>query len=203
MIAHRLLCVVLLALLAGATGCATDIALPRHAMRASGQEVSPVGDEYRIGREDALEITVWKTPDISRSVVVRPDGMISLPLLNDVQAAGLTPMQLRDVLSQRLAEYISTPEVSVIVVEPRSSKVLLIGEIQRPGNLELRKPITVLEALFLAGGLTNFASPKRIAVLRPHGDTVQRIPFNYKKAISAAGEAENFLLQSGDVIVVP
>jgi polysaccharide export outer membrane protein len=172
-------------------------------MRASGQEATSVRDEYRIGPEDTLEISVWKTPDISRTVVVRPDGMISLPLLNDIQAAGLTPMQLRDVLSQRLAEYMSAPEVSIIVAEPRSSKVLVIGEVQRPGNVDLRKPTTVLEALFMAGGLTNFASPKRIAVLRPDGDTVQRIPFNYKKAMSAGGEAENFPLQPGDLILVP
>jgi polysaccharide biosynthesis/export protein len=203
MIAPKLLCAALLALLTGATGCATGSSLPRHAMRAPAQEAMPVRDEYRIGPEDALEVIVWKTPDISRNVVVRPDGMISLPLLNDIKAAGLTPMQLREVLSQRLAEYMPAPEVSVIVIDPRSSKVLLIGEVQRPGNLELRKTLTVLEALFLAGGLTDFASPKRIAVLRSNGDTIQRIPFNYKKAISAGGERENFLLQPGDVIVVP
>jgi polysaccharide biosynthesis/export protein len=199
----KLLCAALLVLLAGATGCAISHSLPHHAIWASAQEATSVRDDYRIGPEDTLEITVWKTPDISRTVMVRPDGMISLPLFNDIQAAGLTPLQLREVLSQRLAEYMSAPEVSVIVVDPRSSKVLLIGEVQRPGPLELRKPLRVLEALFLAGGPTNFASPKRIAVLRPNGDTVLRIPFNYKKAISAGGEAENFLLQSGDVIVVP
>jgi polysaccharide export outer membrane protein len=172
-------------------------------MLASAQEIPLTEDEYKIGPEDTLEITVWKTPDISRTVMVRPDGMISLPLLNDIQAAGLSPMQLREVLSQRLAEYMSAPEVSVIVVEPRSSKVLVIGEVQHPGNIDLRRRTTVLEALFLAGGLTNFAWPTRIAVLRPNGETVQRIPFNYKKALSAGGGAENFFLQSGDVILVP
>jgi polysaccharide export outer membrane protein len=200
---RKLLCAALLALSAGAIGCATGNSLPRHAMLASAQEALPGQDDYKIGPEDMLEISVWKNSDISRTVVVRPDGMISLPLLSDIQAAGLSPMQLREVLSRRLKEYMPAPEVSVIVVEPRSSRVLITGEIQRPGHLELRRPTTVLEALFLAGGLTDFASPKRIAVLRQNGKSAQRIPFNHKKAMSAGGEAENFLLQPGDIIVVP
>jgi polysaccharide biosynthesis/export protein len=199
----KLLCAALLVLLVGATGCTTDNSPPSRTMLVLAQEATQRSDEYRIGPQDILEISVWKNPDISRTVVVRPDGMISLPLLNDIQVGGLTAMQLRKVLGQRLAEYIAAPEVSVIVVEPRSAKVLVVGEVQRPGNLELQRPMTVLEALFLAGGLTAFASPKRIAVLRPNGDIVQQIPFNYKNAMSAGGEAENFFLQSGDIIMVP
>jgi polysaccharide export outer membrane protein len=200
---RNLLRIALLVLLMGTAGCGASNWPPRHGLLASGQEISPVRDEYKIGPEDSLEIAVWKTPDISRTVVVRPDGMISLPLLNDIQAADLTPMQLREVLSQRLAEYMPAPEVSVIVIEPRSSRVFVAGEVQRPGNLELRRPTTVMEALFLAGGLTNFARPRHIAVLRSNGGIEQRIPFNYKKATSAGGGGENFFLHAGDVIMVP
>jgi polysaccharide export outer membrane protein len=197
---------VLVLVAAGTTGCTIGDWPRGQSTLASAQQAAQDQqdqNEYKIGPEDTLEVSVWKNADISRTVVVRPDGMISLPLLTDVQAAGLTPMQLREVLSQRLAEYMAAPEVSVIVVEPRSSKVLIVGEVKRPGNLDLRRPTTVLEALFLAGGLTDFASPKRIVVLRRNGETVQRIPFNYKKAISAEGDAENFLLHSGDTILVP
>jgi polysaccharide export outer membrane protein len=200
---RKLLCVAVVVLAAGSTGCAAGNSLPRHAMLTPDQEATLGRDEYKIGTGDALEISVWKNSDISRTVVVRPDGMISLPLLNDIQAAGLSPMQLREVLSKKLKEYMPAPEVSVIVTEPRSAKVLITGEVQRPGSVDLRKPTTVLEALFLAGGLTNFASSKRITIMRPNGRTVQRIAFDYKKAMSAEGESENFLLQPGDIILVP
>lgn len=160
-------------------------------------------DEYKIGPEDILDVSVWKNEQVSRTVPVRPDGMISLPLLNDVKAAGLTPMQLRAVLRQKLAEYMAAPEVSVIVREVHSFKVSIIGQVQRPGTLELRRWTTVLDALVLAGWFTDFASPKRIVILRTEGNSMQRIPFNYKKAISAGGEGENFFLKTGDIVLVP
>lgn len=189
--ARKLLCAALLVLSVGITGL------------VSAQEKAQERDEYKIGPEDILNISVWKNADISRLVPVRPDGMISLPLLHDVQAAGLTPMQLQDILRKRLTEYLPSPEVSVIVVEVHSFKVSIIGEVQRPGSYELRRQTTVLDALALAGGFKDFASPARIVVLRPEGKTVKRVPFNYKKVTSAGGEAENFFLQPGDIILVP
>ena len=162
-----------------------------------------VDGEYRIGPEDLLDISVWNNTAISRSVPVRPDGKISLPLLNDVQAAGLSAMQLRDALTKKLAEYVPTPEVSIIVREVRSFKVSVIGEIKTPGRYELKSRATVLDVLAQAGPFSDFASRARIFVLRLNGTTMKRIPFNYNKVIAADGEAENFLLQPGDIVVVP
>jgi len=170
--------------------------------------------EYRIGPEDMLQISVWKNEAVSRSVPVRPDGKISLPLLNDVQAAGLTPLELRDVLTQKLAEYMPSPEVSVIVTEVRSFKVSVLGEILKPGRYELKSWSTVLDALALAGGFTPFAARSRIVILRPDGNTVKRIPFNYNKLTSTEGLLDrmlnsggelpgNFYLQNGDIVLVP
>src|SRR5881396_1241553 len=172
---------------------------------ASGPRPEPTHEQgdYNIGPEDVLDIAVWNNTAISRTVPVRPDGKISLPLLNDVQAAGLTAMQLRGVLTKKLAEYVPTPEVSVIVREVRSFKVSVIGEVKTPGRYELKSRATVLDVLAQAGPFSDFASRARIFVLRLNGTTMKRIPFNYNKVIAADGEAENFLLQPGDIVVVP
>jgi polysaccharide export outer membrane protein len=158
-------------------------------------------EQFRIGPEDVLTISVWKNEALTRSVPVRPDGMISLPLLDDVQAAGLTPMQLRDVLAKRLADYMPSPEVSVIVTNIASFKVTVIGEVGRVGRYELKSWTTMLDLLAQAGGFTQFASRSRIVVLRASGKTMNRIPFNYNKALS--GDEENFYLLPGDIVLVP
>lgn len=171
------------------------------------QAAVPAGD-YRIGPEDLLHIIVWKNDPMSRIVLVRPDGHISLPLLNDVKAAGLTPMQLRDTLVKSLAEYMPSPEVSVIVNDIRSFKVSVIGEVIRPGRYELRSATTALDVLAAAGGFSSFANRTKIVVLRPTSTTIgdasmKRIPFNYNRVISSGGEQENIYLQPGDIVLVP
>ena len=150
-----------------------------------------------------LQISVWKNEAMTRTVPVRPDGKISLPLLNDVQAAGRTALELREVLAQQLAEYIPSPEVSVIVSDVRSFKVSVIGEVVRPARYELKSWTTVLDVLALAGGFTQFATRSRIVILRPNGKAMTRIPFNYNKVISTGGEHENIYLQNGDIVLVP
>ena len=165
--------------------------------------VTGADGDYNIGPEDVLDIAVWNNTAISRTVPVRPDGKISLPLLNDVQAAGLSAMQLRDALTKKLAEYVPTPEVSVIVREVRSFNISVVGEIRNPGRYELRGRTTVLDALAKAGPFSDFASRGKIVVLRPNGAATKRIPFNYSKVIAADGEHENFVLQPGDIVVVP
>jgi len=160
-------------------------------------------NDYRIGSEDVLEISVWNNTAISRTVPVRPDGKISLPLLNDIQAAGLTPMQVRDALIHKLKEYMPTPEVSVIVKEVHSFKVSVVGEVKKPGRHELKSQATVLDVLALAEGFGDFAARGKIVVLRPAGETVTHIPFNYNKVLSNNGTMENFFLQPGDIIVIP
>lgn len=160
-------------------------------------------DAYRIGPEDTLLVSVWKNEAISKTVPVRPDGMISLPLLHDVTAAGLTPEQLRDVLIEKLSAYIPNPEVSVIVTDVRSFKVSVLGEVARPARYELKSWATVLDVIALAGGLNEFAARSRIIILRPEGKAMKRIPFNYNKVVAAGGEQENLALQPGDIVLVP
>jgi polysaccharide export outer membrane protein len=162
---------------------------------------------YLIGPEDVLDISVWKNTDISRTVPVRPDGKISLPLLNDVQAAGLSPMQLRDTLTKALAAYIPEPGVSVLVREVHSFKVTVIGQVKTPGRYELKDRATVLDVLALAGGPTEYAVRSRIVVMREDQSSHIQIPFPYDrmmaKPASKADGSDNFCVKPGDVILVP
>jgi polysaccharide export outer membrane protein len=157
---------------------------------------------YKIGPEDVLDISIWKSPELSRSVPVRPDGKVSLPLVNDIQAAGLTPEQLRRELTTRLSEFVPAPEVAVIVREVHSAKVAVVGAVRTPGRFELRSPATVLEMIAMAQGFTDFAERDRIVVLRQNGGTTVRIPFRYTK-VEAGTDQHNFALEPGDIIVVP
>ena len=161
------------------------------------------GGGYRIGPEDIIDIVVWNNAALSRTVAVRPDGMISLPLLNDVPAAGLTPLEVKELVRTKLADFIEAPEVSAIVKEIRSSRVSVVGEVKTPGRYELKGRTTVLELLAWAGGITEFGSRTRIVILRGTGSATQRIPFNYNKALSANRAQANILLEPGDVVVVP
>lgn len=172
------------------------------AAAAAAARMAAATTEYLIGPEDVLDISVWKNPELSRKVPVRPDGKVSLPLVNDIQAAGLTPSELREQLAKRLAEFVPTPEVAVIVQEVQSLKVAVVGAVKTPGRFMLKSPATVLECLALAQGLTEFAARDRIVVLRQNGNTTQRIPFNYRK-VAEGSDQENFFVKPGDIIVVP
>jgi polysaccharide biosynthesis/export protein len=159
--------------------------------------------EYLIGPEDVLDITVWKNcPDLCRTVPVRPDGKMSLPLVNDVQAAGLTPMDLRRHLTEQLAEYLPSPEVSVIVREVHNFKVAVVGSVKMPGDYEIKSQATVLELLARAQGLTEFANRDKIVVLRQEGTKTNRIKFNYRK-VAEGNDEDNIFVRAGDIIVVP
>ena len=166
--------------------------------------VTPLRSDYVIGPGDVLQITVWKNDTLSRTVPVRPDGKISMPLLHDVQASGLTVMQLRDKISTALGEFMPNPEVAVSVNDVRSLRVSILGEVAKPGVLELRGQTTILEAIAMAGGFKDFASPSKITILRTeeNGKT-KRIRFNYNRAVANGGDEENVVLRSGDVVVVP
>ncbi len=175
---------------------------PSAAPRATMPSAAP--SDYVIGPEDMLQISVWKNDTLSRVMPVRPDGKISLPLLHDVQASGLTAMQLRDKISRSFAEFMPNPEVSVIVTDVRSFRVSVMGEVQRPGVLLLKSSTTVLEAIAMAGGFRDFASPTKIVVVRKaaNGHT-EKIPFNYNRAVRNGETEDNIYLKTGDVIVVP
>lgn len=164
---------------------------------------SPDAGIYKIGPEDVLAISVWRNSELTRDVAVRPDGRISLPLLNDIQAANLTPMQLRDTVAKGLATYISDPEVSIIVKEIHSDKVSVVGSVKNPNRYELKSQATVLEALAMAGGLTDFAKRDRIVVYRREGATWKTLEFNYTKVVNDWDVQQNFVLMPGDIVVVP
>jgi polysaccharide biosynthesis/export protein len=157
---------------------------------------------YRIGIEDVLDISVWKEPNVSRSVPVRPDGMISLPLINDIRAAGLTPAELSKEITTKLEKFITAPQVTVTVTAINSQRAYIVGEVSRPGPITLLPGMTVLQALATAGGFTQFANEKHISILRmEHGKQI-RYAFNYKSALRGDMK-ENILVKPGDTIVVP
>jgi len=165
---------------------------------------SAVADaDYKIGPQDVVRIDVWKEPDISRTIPVRPDGKVSLPLLNDVQASGLTAMQLAASLRESLAKYLTSPQVTVTVTEINSRRVYITGEVVHAGALPLLPNMTVLQALSSGGGFTQFAKLKNIYVLRTEDGKQVKHPFNYKEVVKGNLAEQNILLQPGDVIVVP
>jgi len=170
---------------------------------AKSSPVAANDPDYKIGPQDVLTITVWKEPDVSREVPVRPDGKISLPLLNDVEAAGLTPMQLANSLTESLKKFISSPQVTVIVKEINSRRVYVIGEVVRAGTFPLLPKMTVLQIVSSCGGFTQFANPKKMYVLRTKDGKQTKIPFNYKEVVSGRNPEQNIELQPGDTVVVP
>ena len=171
---------------------------------ADGKTTAHSDSAYVIGANDVLAINVWKEPDVSRSVPVRSDGKISLPLVGELQAGGQTPRQLEQEITKRLQSYISEPEVTVIVTDSKSQKVNILGMVARPGAYFLTGNTTVLDAIAMAGGFKDFAKQKSVYVLRQAGDgTQQRMPFNYKDVIKGKSPEQNVRLQTGDTVVIP
>lgn len=158
---------------------------------------------YKIGPQDLLKIDVWREDQLTRTVPVRPDGKITLPLLNDVQAAGLTPMELAAAIRDELKNYINNPQVTVSVTEINSRRIYVTGEVLRGGPLSLLPQMTVLQALSSAGGFTQFARIKSIHILRTMNGQQVKLPFNYKDAVNGKNAGQDIELQPGDVIVVP
>ncbi|HVB98384.1 MAG TPA: polysaccharide biosynthesis/export family protein [Candidatus Dormibacteraeota bacterium] len=180
----------------------------KHQARAAaettnGSRAATVDPAYTIGPQDVLDINVWNEPAISRIVPVRPDGKISLPLLNDVQAAGLTPEQLDQTITRDLHKYLENPQVTVIVTAINSQRFYLLGEVGRPGTYQLLPDMTVLQALSDAGGFSPFAKLKDIYVLRTANGRQQKFPFNYKDVLKGVHPEENLVLRPGDTIIVP
>lgn len=196
---------VLLTVLSAAAAWAQDPQPPSPTAAAKATNAKTADkDKYVIGNDDVLAINVWKEPEISRSVPVRPDGKISLPLIGDVQAAGLTPAQLQADLEKKFTSFISAPDVSVIVQEVKSQKFNILGEVNRPGSYPLSTPMRVLDAIALSGGFRDFAKSKDVYVLRTAADGKrERLPFNYKQVIKGRNQQQNVELQPGDTIVVP
>jgi len=167
-------------------------------------EAKPVANspDYVLGSDDQLHITVWKEADLTVTLPVRPDGKISLPLINDIQAAGLTPMELRDSITEKLKKYIADPRVTVVVTAMNSRRVFVTGEVVHTGAIPLLPNMTMLQAL-AAAGFTQFANLKGIYVLRMENGKQVRIPFNYRQVIKGNHPEQNIQLSPGDTVVVP
>jgi polysaccharide biosynthesis/export protein len=161
-------------------------------------------DSYVIGAEDVITVYVWKEPDMSKTIPVRPDGMISLPLIGEQKAAGYTPVQLQDVLAEAMKKYVSEPQVTVVVEKIGSLNFNIVGEVNHPGYFPLTRRMTVLDAIAMAGGFKDFAKTKKVYVLRTAANgTEERLPFNYKEVIKGQNMQQNIELQPRDTIVVP
>jgi len=182
---------------------ATKPLTPATSNKAAAAAPAEASADYKIGPQDMVRVDVWKEPDVSRTIPVRPDGKISLPLLNDVQAAGLTAVQLANVIRDGLTKYITSPQVTVTVTEINSRRVYCNGEVMKPGAIALLPNMTALQAISSCGGFTQFARIKNIYILRVEDGKQVQHPFNYKDVIKGKKPEDNILLQPGDVIVVP
>ncbi|HVI09872.1 MAG TPA: polysaccharide biosynthesis/export family protein [Candidatus Binatia bacterium] len=167
------------------------------------EDIPPVPNDFVIGEEDVLTITVWKEHDLSGTLVVRPDGKVTVPLLGEIAVVGMKPSQLETLLSEKLKPYVNVPQVTVAVNQINSRKVYLIGQVVKEGTVPINSSMTVLQVLAGAGGLRDFAKRKKIYILRKQGDEEIRFPFDYDAAIHGRNAEQNIRVQPGDTIVVP
>ncbi len=171
--------------------------------KESQAEVLADSSNYVIGPEDILYIHVWKEEHLSKTVPVRMDGKISLPLIDEVQAAGLTPLQLKELLMKKLKEFVDIPNISVMVMEANSFKVYVSGQVKKPGVYRLRSETSLLQIIPMAGGFTDWANPKKILIIRKEDGKEKRITVNYKKIVKGEDPQSNIILKAGDTIIVP
>jgi polysaccharide biosynthesis/export protein len=194
-------------LLASAAWAQTASSDNKPAEQADSAKSAPAAhsdDAYLIGADDVLSVNVWKEADVSRVVTVRSDGKISLPLIGELQASSSTPRQLEQEITKRLQNYISEPEVTVIVQDSKSHKINILGMVVKPGSYLLTGSTTVLDAIAMAGGFKDFAKQKSIYVLRQAADGSQKqMPFNYKEVIKGKNPEQNIQLQARDTVVIP
>ncbi len=177
--------------------------LPKDNTTKNMAKSSDFSSTYVIGPGDSLDINVWKEPDFSRVVVVRPDGKITLPLIGDVMASGLTANQLQEKLEKLLKEYVEIPKVSVSVTAAHNMKIYLLGNVAHPGEIELTKPITVLEAISIAGGLNEWAKQSDLRLMRKINGQLKTYRIDYKAIIDGRDPSQNIVLKPGDTIYVP
>ncbi len=188
----------------GNKGKPNNLAAVRGGNRDEPMSVPTTTDPaYVIGADDVLDISAWKEPEITRTIPVRPDGKISLPLINDIQAAGLTPTQLAMIITEKLKKYLTDPQVTVIVRAINSRRIYIMGEVGRPGAFPLLPDMTILQALSGAGGFTQFANLKGIYLLRNENGKQLKYPFNYKEVVKGQRPEQNIVLKPGDTIIVP
>jgi polysaccharide export outer membrane protein len=177
---------------------------PAHAAQSAYSQPVQTPADYVIGPDDVLSIVFWRDKELTTDVVVRPDGQISLPLLNDIHAGGLTPAQLREAVDAVARRYIEDPTVAVIVKQIKSRKLFITGQVEKPGTYPLVGPTTVLQLVAMAGGLKEFAEAKRIRIMRTDAAGRQLgLAFNYEQVLSGKNLGQNIELKPGDTVVVP
>jgi len=197
----------ILAILAAAVfTCMGQTAKP--GQQPSAEPKQPVAgseaDDYVLGLEDVISIHVWKEPELSvKDIIIRPDGRIGLPLINDIRASGLTPKQLQEEISEKLKEFISSPVVTVVVVKAASHSVSIVGQVNKPDVYPMGSPMTVLELLAKAGGLTEYAKAKDIKIIRKEDGKTVQFSFNFKDVSKGKNLQQNIILKNGDTVVVP
>jgi len=176
-----------------------DIILKKQAQA----EIAADSDRYVIGSEDVLYIHVWREETLSKTVSVRIDGMISMPLVDEIQAAGISPLQLKEKLTEKLKDFVEAPNVTVIVMEANSFKVYVSGQVKSPGVLRLRSETSLAQAISLVGGLSEWANQSKIIIIRKENGKEKRFTVNYKKIVKGKDLSLNILLKPGDTIIVP
>jgi len=190
-------------LLASGAAAQQPPAAARPAAPATKPAEAPVPADYTIGPDDVLSVVFWRDAEMSAEVVVRPDGKISLPLLNDIQASGLTPADLKIQIEQQAKKFVETPSVSIVVKQIHSRKVFITGSVLHPGAYALGGQTTVLQLIAMAGGLTEYADSKKIVISRNEGGRPVTLRFNYKDFINGKNLQSNVVLKPGDTVVVP
>ena len=182
---------------------AVDADIPTKGSITEARPAEAIDEDYRVGSGDVIRISVWKELEVSSEVVVRPDGKITVPLINDLFVSGKTPMEIQQIVEEKLTPFITSPSVTVTVLQIRSKKVYIIGEVGRTGAYQITQPTTILQILTEAGGLRPFAKEKSIYVLRTQNGKLEGFPFNYKDVLRGRRMEQNILLQPGDTVVVP
>jgi polysaccharide export outer membrane protein len=159
--------------------------------------------DYVVGEGDALHIDVWQEPEVSQNVVVRPDGKVSLPLVNEIKVSGMTPLEIQGLVAEKLRTFVNQPKVTVTVMEVHSRKAFITGEVAHPGEYPLNTQVTVLQLIAQAGGFTPFAKTENIMILRVSDGKEQRLKFKYKEVLRGKNTDQNIALAPGDTVVVP
>lgn len=169
----------------------------------NGKAPTQLDNSYIIGAEDLITIFVWKEPDLTQTISVRPDGKISMPLLNDIEASGFTTLQLKEVISNQLRKYINEPTVTVIVQAARSQKASIMGEVARSGTYFINSPTTLIQLISLAGGFRDFALTDKISIVRQENGKTHKLKFNYRDFIKGKNLDKNIQIKPGDIVIVP
>ncbi|HZU31480.1 MAG TPA: polysaccharide biosynthesis/export family protein [Candidatus Angelobacter sp.] len=180
-----------------------DAAKPEDVKAEEAKPALAVSPEYIVGDSDVIHVNVWKEPEVSQTVVVRTDGNISLPLINEVKVSGMTPLQIQNMVAEKLKSFLNNPQVTVTVIEIRSKRAFITGEVSRPGGYSLNAQTTVLQLIAQAGGFTPFAKRDGIVVLRTEDGKQTRLKFKYKEVVQGKKTEQNIALHPGDTVVVP